>query len=80
MLVMMMTKLWMKLVCSPLSFSIHVKLSTLRQVDAFLEAHDSGLTDADKELAKGIVILHHGSCNHLKQHVIPDLIRAEPVK
>jgi TBC1 domain family member 8/9 len=28
-------------------------LSTLWQVDAFLEAHDTGVTDADREVAKG---------------------------
>ncbi len=28
--------------------------NVMDEVDAFLEAHDSGLTEADKEVAKGI--------------------------
>lgn len=31
------------------------------QVDAFLEAHDSGLTDADKEVAKGLLHTYSNS-------------------
>lgn len=61
-------------------------MAMTKQVDAFLEAHDSGLTDADKEVAKGTLLL---PIKYLFLEPLysrddlvpfPDLINAEPVK
>ena len=60
-----MIRLWMRcvsrfawMVCSRL---LTVVVWFLLQVDAFLEAHDSGLTEADKEVANGVYFLLHSS-------------------
>ncbi|KAJ8487454.1 hypothetical protein ONZ45_g14324 [Pleurotus djamor] len=50
----------------------------LDEVDAFLEAHDSGLTEADKEVAKGRLILLPNA--FLVVIFSSDLRTAEPVK
>lgn len=52
-----MTRSWTRCVLSLLFLisdrvDVHADDSD-RQVDAFLEAHDSGLTDADKRVANG---------------------------
>lgn len=50
----------------------------LDEVDAFLEAHDSGLTEAERELAQGAFCYAVGSGCGLISWL--DLINAEPVK
>ena len=50
------------------------------EVDAFLEAHDSGLTEAERELAQGTSRLVHRRLRHASANLCIDLINAEPVK
>jgi len=54
-------------------------LTTSSQVDAFLEAHDSGLTEADKAIADGLSFRRF---SHLFDLTIPfaDLRQAQPMK
>ena len=50
-------------------------------MDAFLEAHDSGLTEAERELAKGMEMLRLTVVNDDSLSALHlDLINAEPVK
>lgn len=49
------------------------------QVDAFLEAHDSGLTDADKAVANGKYLQPTSLC-YLSTNFFLDLLHAEPLK
>ena len=50
-------------------------------MDAFLEAHDSGLTEAERELAKGTETLRLTAVNDDSLSALRlDLINAEPVK
>jgi len=52
------------------------------QVDAFLEANDSGLSEADKEVAKGVYLFFIGPLFPQGRHdppSIPDLLNAKPM-
>ena len=51
------------------------------QVDTFLEANDSGLSEADKEVAKGAYMFFIGPPFPQRHHdppLIPDLLNAKP--
>lgn len=50
----MMQVSWMRYFCVP-SYSQFILTAYCSQVDAFLQAHDSGLTEADKEVAKELL-------------------------
>ncbi len=54
------------------------------EVDAFLEAHDSGLTEAERELAQGMFCFVARLCDENRRSTdddsCSDLINAEPVK
>jgi len=47
-------------------------------VDAFLEAHDSGLSEADKAIANGNVLSFSDAI--LRSDKNTDLLKAEPLK